>query len=340
MKKIFSGVIVLIIILSLSFSLGKDSYVLAAQPGGTLTGTVIALDVTETKAITAITVTDTVPEITAINEICIRINAATNAAWDQTDTTATIANTGVAVVDPTVSYPDNKTLLLNVTNGFGAGDTVVVSDLSYMGYTAPTAGAVLTWAIDNADCSLATYKDGNVNTAITVNVAPVSGWGTTVSGDTTVPISTITIPTAGTTITAGQPYTIKGTAVDDMSLVKKIEISLDGGNNWQTAEIKSLLANVSSWEYVWQDPTAGSYTIKSRATDGIGNREVKGDEVTVTVVAPTPEPSTPELPTLEKPVAEMTAQELEAKITEVRQTILDLLKQLVQVLQQQIQQLQ
>ncbi len=152
--------------------------------------------------------------------------------------------------------------------------------------------------------------------------------------DAVPPTSKITSPTEGSTISAGEKYAIQGTASDQGgSTVQKVEVSLDGGQNWPTAEIKSALANVFSWEYIWQNPAKGEYVIKVRATDAVGNIEsaLTGARVTVSV----PIPPTLLLP--EKPITEMTVQELETKITEIQQKIIDVLGQLIQLFQQQIQ---
>ena len=147
------------------------------------------------------------------------------------------------------------------------------------------------------------------------------------------PASKITSPTEGLTISVGEKYVIQGTAQDQGgSTVQKVEVSLDGGQNWSMAEIKSALANVFSWEYVWQNPIKGEYVIKVRATDAVGNIEspLTGKRVTVSVIVPS-------TPVPEKPITEMTAQELETKITEIQQKIVDILTQLIQLFQQQIQ---
>jgi len=154
--------------------------------------------------------------------------------------------------------------------------------------------------------------------------------------DRIAPTSNITSPTDGLTISTGEEYVIQGTAQDEGgSTVQKVEVSLDGGQNWSVTEIKSALANVFSWEYIWQNPTEGEYTIRARATDAVGNIESPLAGVKVTVSVSVPPTVAPE----EKPITEMTVQELEAKIVEVQQKIVDLLQQLIQLLQGEIQKL-
>ena len=156
--------------------------------------------------------------------------------------------------------------------------------------------------------------------------------------DTTAPVSKITRPTAGATISAGQSYVIEGTGSDE-STVAKVEVSLDDGKTWSIA--KSISSpGTFRWEYVWQNPTEGEYTIRVRATDSAGNIESPAAGVKVTVPAAlVPEVPPEEVPEVvpEKPITEMTVQELQTKVAELQQTLINLLQQLVQLLQQQLQ---
>ena len=154
--------------------------------------------------------------------------------------------------------------------------------------------------------------------------------------DTSPPTSTITSPIAGATISAGNQYVIKGAGTDKGgSTIQKVEVSLDDGKIWSTAK-SNATGGFFSWEYVWQNPTAGEYTIKVRATDSAGNIESPSAGVKVTVSAAetvvVPPAASPE-----KPITEMTVPELEAKVLEVQQKIIDVLGQLIQLFQQQIQ---
>ncbi len=155
--------------------------------------------------------------------------------------------------------------------------------------------------------------------------------------DTTPPISKITSPTEGLTITAGKKYVIEGTGADvGGSTIKSVEVSLDGGKSWSIAQ-SSVAGGNFSWQYVWENPLAGEYVIQVRATDSKGNRESPsaGKKVTVATPAVVPPAVSPE-----KPITEMTVSELEAKVIEVQQKIIDILQQLIQILQQRIQELQ
>lgn len=103
----------------------------------------------------------------------------------------------------------------------------------------------------------------------------------TASTDTTAPTSTISSPTAGTTVQTGSSVTIIGTASDTGGVVGGVEVSVDGGTTWHPANGRA------NWSYTWQPSTTGSVTIKSRAADDSGNIETPGTGVTITVGART-----------------------------------------------------
>ncbi|MBU7023862.1 MAG: IPT/TIG domain-containing protein, partial [Theionarchaea archaeon] len=93
--------------------------------------------------------------------------------------------------------------------------------------------------------------------------------------DTISPNSIITYPQTNTKL-KGTIITVKGTASDNKEVVK-VEVSFDNGTTWHTA------SGTVSWSYRWRLPSDGIYTIKSRAIDDEGNRELVGDTVMVVI---------------------------------------------------------
>lgn len=253
---------------------------------------------------------------------------------DSVATTTTLTGFGAGVMSTSTSVASDTTQVVEVwlTGGTEAGAATDVT-LVVTGIQSPYGSNSYTMDVETLYLEGDTIEIGTTSTAFTIYAAAAMPRLYT---DTSPPTSNITSPTDGLTISTGEEYVIQGTAVDQGgSTVQKVEVSLDGGQNWSLAPIKSALANVFSWEYVWQNPAEGEYVIKARATDKIGNIESPGKGITVTVATELP----PEEEVPEKPITEMTVQELQAKIVEVQQKIVDLLQQLIQILQQRIQEL-
>jgi DMSO/TMAO reductase YedYZ molybdopterin-dependent catalytic subunit len=75
---------------------------------------------------------------------------------------------------------------------------------------------------------------------------------------------------------SGTSFVIAGYALADDAGVSRVEISTDGGQNWQPADILSnpIPSQVwAFWKYVWVNPPRGKHTIRVRATDGRGRVE-------------------------------------------------------------------
>ena len=54
--------------------------------------------------------------------------------------------------------------------------------------------------------------------------------------------------------------------------ISKVEVSTDGGNTWNAAELKPPKSPYSwvLWAYMWTPTTKGNQTVIVRATDGTG----------------------------------------------------------------------
>ncbi len=236
----------------------------------------------------------------------------------------TVASATVSGQEITLWLADGAVAVLN--------DTLHFSGIGPI--QSPYAGGSFTLGVETRTLANDLSDDAS-STAFSI-LAGYTG-GTSLYGDSLPPTSVITSPTDGSTIPAGTKYVIKGTAMDSGgSVVQTVEVSLDNGQSWSMAEITSALANVFSWEYNWQNPTAGAYVVKVRATDAVGNVESPSAGSTVTVAVPA---SVSPAPVTQTPTAPTTVSELQAKIAEVQQKIVDLLTQLIQVLRAEIQRL-
>lgn len=102
----------------------------------------------------------------------------------------------------------------------------------------------------------------------------------TQSTDTTPPVSSITWPTNGSTLTSNSTLMVSGTATDSDGAVGGVEISVDGGSTWHPASGRS------SWNYSWTPTITGNITLESRATDDSGNIETASSGTAVVTVNP------------------------------------------------------
>jgi DMSO/TMAO reductase YedYZ molybdopterin-dependent catalytic subunit len=86
--------------------------------------------------------------------------------------------------------------------------------------------------------------------------------------------SIIAVPTNGSTIRSRWLH-IQGAAWAGEAAVVKVEVSTDGGANWQSAKLGQDQAKYAwrLWSYVWKAPNSGDYVLMSRATDNLGRAQ-------------------------------------------------------------------
>jgi hypothetical protein len=142
------------------------------------------------------------------------------------------------------------------------------------------------WGLDSTHALAGTPTDVNMQQA-TVNLLADMGAQpatlqsglvlATASTDITPPRSTITSPAPGSSVTAGSPITISGTAVDSGGgVVGSVEVSLDGGKSWHPATGRE------SWSYSTTVGNSGTLSVQSRAADDSGNIETPSPGITIT----------------------------------------------------------
>ncbi len=158
----------------------------------------------------ALTITDgAAATITAVNDIRVRIPAGFNMTWDPTVTAATISGSAVARVSTAVTYANgNRTLVLNVTSNFIAGNQITVSGLQFTSFTATSSFDHLILEVTNN--GLTTGLDDKT---IQVN-APTHG--ASVTPDT---VAASRLPSNGTNYTAIFTVTNTGNASDSYDLL-------------------------------------------------------------------------------------------------------------------------
>jgi DMSO/TMAO reductase YedYZ molybdopterin-dependent catalytic subunit len=95
----------------------------------------------------------------------------------------------------------------------------------------------------------------------------------------TVPISRMPVrsfivtPDNETKLVSRLPITIRGIAFSGYGSINKLEISLDDGKSFTTADLGEDHGPYSfrTWSYKWTPPKPGHYVLAARATDGKGN---------------------------------------------------------------------
>jgi DMSO/TMAO reductase YedYZ molybdopterin-dependent catalytic subunit len=95
------------------------------------------------------------------------------------------------------------------------------------------------------------------------------GWDRTAVVKT---LSRIDSPVKGDTVTPGQPVMMQGVAFGGLRGVSKVEVTTDGGTNWQPATITATPSPQSwvLWEFPWTPPAHGNYMLGVRCYEGNG----------------------------------------------------------------------
>ncbi len=174
------------------------------------------------------------------------------------NTASVFLRAGTTSVPASVSYTAGSTNIVLTPSSPLNGGTV---------YTVTLKGGTATDRIrDLAGNALVADYTWNFTTA-----------STTPAPDVTAPVSIITSPATGASVSVNQPVSITGTA-NDAGGLNRVEISLDGGTTWQNA------TGTSSWSFSWTPTVTGIYTVKSRGIDNTGNTETAGSGPAANVI--------------------------------------------------------
>ncbi len=84
--------------------------------------------------------------------------------------------------------------------------------------------------------------------------------------------SRISWPQPGATLDM-QPHVVTGYAWSGCGLISRVEVSSDGGETWELAELVGPRERYAwqQWNFAWEPPAPGHYTLKARAQDERGN---------------------------------------------------------------------
>ncbi len=86
--------------------------------------------------------------------------------------------------------------------------------------------------------------------------------------------SVFVVPEDSSTVAAGKPMELEGLAFDNGTGIAKVEVSTDGGKQWQQAILNPSLGRYAwrRWKMSWT-PTAGQHRLCVRSTDVLGNSQ-------------------------------------------------------------------
>ena len=101
---------------------------------------------------------------------------------------------------------------------------------------------------------------------------PERGEATTTPLETMRVRSIITAPGAGATLSPGVQR-LQGLAWSGAAPIARVEVSVDGGRQWEPARLTSAAERYAwrRWEYQWQAASPGAVALRSRAFDEAGN---------------------------------------------------------------------
>jgi len=193
-------------------------------------------------------------------------------------------STGSNDINKYVSGGHQGVMIEEASTDFGSlvGDTSYghVSHLFYEG--------------NNADFSDDTVPDSKLYDGTPTGLAlyGVSARAQTMIAHLGIPGSTITSPQDGAYLFTNTT-TVRGAASDGCGVgLQLVEVSWDGGFNWNAATDTSGAGTWETWEYAWSLPIDGFYELAARATDNEGRVQSVPASVSVAVGPPDTTPPT------------------------------------------------
>jgi hypothetical protein len=87
--------------------------------------------------------------------------------------------------------------------------------------------------------------------------------------------SMITAPQPGHTMRAAETAEIRGLAWDGGYGIKRVEISIDGGQDWHEAELGKDVGRFAfrAFRFAFTPPRTGTYQVLARASNGVGQTQ-------------------------------------------------------------------
>lgn len=254
----------------------------------------------------------------------MNVSSTVNSTFTYTDTSG-----GTALDSWVTTFAAYNALPVNITGGAqGTGLTAVriqIQDQTAGTYWTGAVWGAATWLLATGTTSwsysLASSTDGHTyvitsraEAGATLESAPLGTGGFIF--DTTLPLSSITVPTAnGMYSSTTWPGKFMGTATDPApagagnvsSGVKTVWITIknnstslyyNGGGGWTGAPVLIAATGTTNWQYTFVPPSSGSYTVTSLADDNAGNVEATAETQTFAYDAIEPDTSISTLGTI------------------------------------------
>jgi DMSO/TMAO reductase YedYZ molybdopterin-dependent catalytic subunit len=76
-------------------------------------------------------------------------------------------------------------------------------------------------------------------------------------------------------LAAGRRHVLRGRSWSGNGRIRKVDVSVDGGNTWHPAKPTSQASELGwlQWEFPWRPKAPGAYTLRARATDVTGAQQ-------------------------------------------------------------------
>jgi hypothetical protein len=208
--------------------------------------------------------------------------------------------TAAHTIQATFSAVPSYTLTV-VKSGTGTG-TVTATGISCgtdcsEPYTAGAAVSLTALADTNSTFSGWTGACSGSTNPCTVTMSANASATAIFNQETIKPSSSISSPSNGDRLLQPAVIITGGATDGNGSGIQKVEVSTDSGATWNPAlgttpsnALRTTAVGTTLWSYSWIAPGNGTYVIKTRATDNLGNVEIPGVGVTVTVAPYQPTP--------------------------------------------------
>lgn len=259
------------------FAVAAVAFPYITQAAATVAGTAQTVVLMATSTINTITFTDDGTTATGTDTYNLRIyvTSTINAVWDESVTAPTFGGTASAKVAASVTYPDNRTMLVDITSNFSTGDTLTIAGVKLAGRSASSTVAALEFSTAGGYATSSASYNVTVDpaTLTSTNVEPGS---LTASTSTTATVS-FTLPggvnfpaTGKVQVLFPTGYDLTGVGAPDASCSG----TMDGDFTLATSTHVATITRSGGAAQVSSDGSAETCTIANVRTPASGSTGV------------------------------------------------------------------